>query len=82
MSMGGKNDLSPPELLNQNHDLSGFACGKQALDNWLRERALKNNETGASQTYVAISQQKVAGYLSLAAGHIIAEGEKTDSYVR
>jgi len=38
--------------LSATHDLSQFASGEPALDDWLRRRALQNEETGASRTYV------------------------------
>jgi len=44
--------LSAPEKLNLSHDLSQFQCGEPALDEWLRRRALRNEESGASRTYV------------------------------
>jgi hypothetical protein len=38
--------LSAPELLATGHDVSAFACGKPALDHWLKTRALSNQEKG------------------------------------
>jgi len=40
----------PPEKLRDDHDLSLFECGEPALDDWLRRRALQNEESGASRT--------------------------------
>ena len=36
--------LSAPEKLGADHDLSGFECGEPSLDDWLRRRALQNEE--------------------------------------
>jgi GNAT superfamily N-acetyltransferase len=62
--------LSPPEKLRPDHDLSAFDCGEPALDDWLRRRALLNEETGASRTYVVRSGQQVVGYYALAVGAV------------
>jgi GNAT superfamily N-acetyltransferase len=69
--------LSAPEKLRAEHDLSDFECEEPALDDWLRRRALQNEESGASRTYVACSGLKVVGYYALAVGavaHLEAPG--------
>jgi predicted N-acetyltransferase YhbS len=66
-----------PEKLRAEHDLSDFECGEPALDDWLRRRALQNEESGASRTYVVCSGLKVVGYYALAVGavaHVEAPG--------
>lgn len=60
--------LSVPVLLTTDHDVSTFACGEPSLDNWLKRRALTNQERGASRTYVVADEQRVVGYYSLASG--------------
>lgn len=62
--------LGPPELLEERHDLSAFACGEPTLDDWLRRRARANQLSGASRTYVCAHADRVVGYYSLAAGAI------------
>jgi GNAT superfamily N-acetyltransferase len=62
--------LSAPEKLRVHHDLSEFACGELALDEWLRRRALQNEESGASRTYVICAGQQVVGYYALAVGAV------------
>lgn len=62
--------LSAPQKLQPQHDLSRFLCGEQLLDNWLRQRALQNEETGASRTYVICIDNQVVGYYALAVGAI------------
>jgi GNAT superfamily N-acetyltransferase len=62
--------LSAPEKLRADHDLSAFECGEPALDDWLRKRALQNEESGASRTYVVCAGQQVAGYYALAVGAV------------
>jgi GNAT superfamily N-acetyltransferase len=61
-------DLGAPERLTRDHDLSQFQCGEPDLNDWLKRRALQNEETGASRTYVILSGQQVMGYYALAAG--------------
>ena len=54
--------LSAPEKLDLSHDLSRFQCGEPALDEWLRRRALRNEESDASPTYVICVERQVVGY--------------------
>ena len=63
--------LSAPAPLTAAHDASRFFCGESSLDDWLRQRALKNEISGATRTYVVCSgNNEVAGYYSLAVGSI------------
>jgi GNAT superfamily N-acetyltransferase len=62
--------LSAPELLAVGHDVSAFDCGIPALDEWLRRRALANQSSGATRTYIVCRGQAVVGYYALAAGSI------------
>ena len=63
--------LSAPAPLGTAHDVSGFDCGAASLNNWLRQRALKNETAGATRTYgVCSGGGEVAGYYSLAVGSI------------
>jgi hypothetical protein len=43
---------TPPERIQPTHDVETFDCGQPTLDNGLRKRALENEKTGASRTYV------------------------------
>lgn len=58
--------LSKPEPLTAEHDVSAFACGKPALDNWLRTRALSNQQKGFTAVIVVHDAGRVAGYYGLA----------------
>lgn len=63
--------LSAPQPLAASHLLDGFACGEASLDDWLQRRALSNQLTGASRTFVvADGQGRVFGYYAMAAGAI------------
>jgi GNAT superfamily N-acetyltransferase len=62
--------IRAPEKLSPNHDLAQFQCGEPALDDWLRRRALQNEESGASRTYVLCVGRRVVGYYALAVGAV------------
>lgn len=62
-----------PEKLQPEHDVSKFDCGEPVLNDWLRRRALQNQQSGASSTYVVLDKMRVAGYYSLAAGSVARE---------
>src|SRR5258707_7778339 len=63
-------EIGPPEKLSAEHDAAEFDSTEPLLDDWLRRRALHNEASGASRTYVVCAGRKVAGYYSLAAGAI------------
>ncbi|SFN79149.1 Acetyltransferase (GNAT) domain-containing protein [Mesorhizobium sp. NFR06] len=58
--------LSAPEALTAAHDVSGFSCGKPALDHWLKTRALSNQEKGFTAVLVVHEAGRVIGYYGLA----------------
>lgn len=58
--------LSAPEPLAAVHDVSGFSCGKPALDHWLKSRALSNQEKGFTAVLVVHEVGRVVGYYGLA----------------
>jgi GNAT superfamily N-acetyltransferase len=74
--MSGEGQIGAPEKLEPDHDLSSFDSGSPVLDDWLRRRALPNQESGASRTYVIRVEKQVIGYYALAAG-AIAQAEAT-----
>lgn len=57
--------LSSPEPLTALHDLTGFACGKPALDHWLKTRALSNVQKGFTFVMVVREGGRVVGYYGL-----------------
>lgn len=66
--------LRAPEPLDTTHTLDGFSCGERSLDEWLTRRALANQSTGASRTFVVTDARKqVVGYYALAAGAVAHE---------
>lgn len=63
--------LSAPQPLTATHLLDGFASGEASLDEWLKRRALSNQLSGASRTFVVIDQDgRVFGYYAMAAGAV------------
>ena len=63
-------EISAPEHLTPEHEISAFDCGVAELNDWLRKRALPNEESGASRTYVVSSRARVVGYYALATGSV------------
>ena len=61
----------PPELLTSSHLIDAFSCGESELDDWLRRRALGNQISGASRTFVVTGPDGfVHGYYAMAAGAV------------
>jgi predicted N-acetyltransferase YhbS len=50
--------------------VESFTCGVPSLDDWLKRRALQNQVSGASRTFVVVSGSDVAAYYALAAGSV------------
>ena len=63
-----------PRPITDSDDVSGFDCGQPSLNEWLFRRAVRNEQSGASRTFVTFEfgSGRVAGYYSLAAGSIEA----------
>jgi GNAT superfamily N-acetyltransferase len=67
--------LSTPEPLAPHHELESFFCGEPALDDWLKKRALANQVSGASRTFVACDGKLVRAYYALASSAVsVASG--------
>jgi GNAT superfamily N-acetyltransferase len=58
------------EKLRRTHGLDGFDCGREALNRFLIRYALLNQQAGASQTYVALTDEEVIGYYTLVVGQV------------
>jgi GNAT superfamily N-acetyltransferase len=67
---GGAERTGAPEHLTPAHDLGAFDSGVPALDDWLKRRALANEEAGGSRTYVVSAGGRVVGYYALATGAV------------
>jgi len=62
--------LSAPELLTEHHDVAQFTSGVESLDTWLKRRAMRNQATGASRTFVACVGPRVVAYYALASSAV------------
>ncbi len=65
--------LSAPEPLAAHHVTTSFTCGIETLDHWLKQRALKNQTTGASRTFVVCDGNRVVAYYALASSAVAVE---------
>jgi GNAT superfamily N-acetyltransferase len=63
-------NFTPPEPLTDRHQTADFSCGTASLDDWLQRRALVNQNSGATRTFVICADEKVMGYYALASGAI------------
>jgi GNAT superfamily N-acetyltransferase len=62
--------LTPPQPINDTHEIGLLDSGVPGLDDWLKRRARGNQATGASRTYVVCEQRRVVAYYALAAGGV------------
>ena len=67
--------FSAPQLLTAAHDVSAFSSGEPVLDDWLKTRALKNNDVDASRTFVVTAKTEtgdtqVVAYFAMTVGDI------------
>ncbi|MCL2896374.1 GNAT family N-acetyltransferase [Brenneria tiliae] len=62
--------ISAPEPIHAEHVLSSLCCGVDSMDNWLKQRAMKNQLTGSSRTFVCCVGLKVMAYYSLASSAV------------
>ena len=63
--------LAAPIPLLSTHEVEGFSCGVESLDVWLKRRALKNQITGASRTFVVCESTSVMAYYALASSAVV-----------
>ena len=67
--------LIPPGPITEDHDLSGFSCGREPLDDWLRKYALRSHHAGHAKTQVVVETEAgpttVVAYYSLAPASVV-----------
>lgn len=51
-----------PELLGDAHEVDDFDCGDDALSDWLRDRASRNQREGSSRTWVVADGSRVVAF--------------------
>lgn len=61
---------SQPCPIHAGDDVTDFDCGELTLNDYLRSRALKNDQAGASRCYVTLREDRVVGYYALAMASI------------
>jgi GNAT superfamily N-acetyltransferase len=62
-----------PELLTGDHNVAGFDCGNSALNEWLVRRALANQTSGTSRTWVVVDSDssEVVGFYASSTASIL-----------
>lgn len=70
--------LSAPAPLSPTHRTDEFECGAAVLDEWLKRRAMANQLSGASRTFVVADQDhRIYGYYAMAAGAVFHQTATT-----
>jgi GNAT superfamily N-acetyltransferase len=64
--------------LGREHNVDAFDCGQEALNRFLIRYAFQSQQAGASQTYLALVDEEVAGFYTLVVGQV----EYTDAPTR
>ncbi len=66
--------LSPPEPLDDRHDLTDFTSGEAELDDWFTRRALRNQMSGATRSFVVCCEgRRAVAYYALATGAVATQ---------
>ena len=65
-----------PELLAADHHTAGFDCGDEALNEWLRRRAPRNQREGSSRTWVVADDAGVGAFYASSTA-VVARTEAT-----
>lgn len=58
------------EKLRRDHAVEQFDCGREELNRFLQRYALQSQQAGASQTYVGLVGDVIAGFYTLAVGQV------------
>ena len=58
------------QKLDRTHIVEDFDCGYDDLNRFISRFALNSQSAGSAQTYVALADEKVVGYYSLAVGAV------------
>ena len=56
--------------LTEAHDVTGFCCGAEEIDDWLHKRALKGQILGNAKVYVYEHKGRVLGFYAIATGGV------------
>ena len=71
-----------PVLLTEDHDVSSFDCGIEALNTFLKSHALQNQRNNSARTFVStrMGSSEVVGFYSLSAASV--DFEQTPERIR
>ena len=71
-----------PVLLTEDHDVSSFDCGIEALNTFLRSHAIQNQRNNSARTFVSTrtGTSEVVGFYSLSAASV--DFEQTPERIR
>jgi len=58
------------EKLHRSHNVDSFDCGQQDLNRFLARFALVGQQSGSSNTFVALVDEEVVGYYTLVSGQV------------
>jgi GNAT superfamily N-acetyltransferase len=61
------------EKLRLDHPAGDFDCGREQLNRYLQRFGWQNQQAGASQTYVGITGDGLAGFYTLSVGQVTQE---------
>lgn len=67
------NEARRVEKLRPDHRIESFDCDREELNHYLQRFAWQNQQAGAAQTYIGLSDNAVIGYYTLAVGHVTRE---------
>ena len=62
------------EPLGASHNVEGFNCGNEALNDWLQRRASRNQQEGSSRTWVVADSTRVVGFYASATAVVARAG--------
>ncbi|MCY3652130.1 MAG: GNAT family N-acetyltransferase [bacterium] len=80
-STKGEGAIRGPEKLRASHNVEGFDCGDEVLNNWLQGRVLRNQIEGSSRTWVVTDNDVVVGYYASATA-VLLRAEATGRAAR
>lgn len=63
-------EIIAPTPIDATLSLTDFDCGVQVLNEWLQQKALPNEASGASRTFMVCLDRRIIGYYALATGSI------------
>lgn len=64
--------FSQPRALARGDKVGKFDCGVDSLNSWFRTLALRNQESGASRTFITLDDEgRIAGFYSLSSFSVV-----------